>query len=117
LKVYLHVNLTGELDRFAQSKVASGRFENASEVVRAGLPSLDRDERQYAAKLVASMAAIAEVDASGIAGGTCSTRSARSSTFRGLRVKRGRQVVFSRRAMADLYRIGAHGGRGSEGPA
>ncbi|MEO8901546.1 MAG: type II toxin-antitoxin system ParD family antitoxin, partial [Polyangiaceae bacterium] len=32
-----NVNLTDELDRFVAVKVSSGRYENASEVVRASL--------------------------------------------------------------------------------
>ena len=36
-----NVNLTAELDRFVAKKVKSGRYENASEVVRAGLRTLD----------------------------------------------------------------------------
>jgi antitoxin ParD1/3/4 len=64
-----NVNLTDELDRFVLIKVESGRFENASEVVRAALRSLDREERTYEAKLVALRAAIDEGDASGIATG------------------------------------------------
>jgi putative addiction module CopG family antidote len=39
-----NVNLTDELDRFVAKKVRSGRYENASEVVRAGLRTLERDE-------------------------------------------------------------------------
>ena len=35
-----NVNLTDELDHFVLQKVESGRYENASEVVRAALPSL-----------------------------------------------------------------------------
>jgi len=42
-----NVNLTDELDRFVLKKVKSGRYENASEVVRAGLRTLEREERQY----------------------------------------------------------------------
>jgi len=38
-----NVNLTNELDHFVQSKVASGRYENASEVVRAALRTLERE--------------------------------------------------------------------------
>ena len=34
-----NVNLTEELDRFVLAKVESGRYENASEVVRAALRS------------------------------------------------------------------------------
>jgi antitoxin ParD1/3/4 len=62
-------NLTRELNRFVATKVKSGRYENASEVVRAGLRTLEREEREYEAKLAALQAAIDEGDASGIAGG------------------------------------------------
>ena len=62
-----NVNLTDELDRLVLSKVESGRYENASEVVRAALRSLDREERSYEAKLDALRAAIDDGDASGIA--------------------------------------------------
>jgi antitoxin ParD1/3/4 len=64
-----NVNLTDELDHFVLAKVASGRYENASEVVRAALRSLERDEQQYEAKLAALRGAIDEGDASGIAEG------------------------------------------------
>ena len=62
-----NVNLTSELDRFVAKKVKTGRYENASEVVRAGLRTLEREERQYEAKLAALRAAIDEGDASGAA--------------------------------------------------
>jgi antitoxin ParD1/3/4 len=62
-----NVNLTDELDRFVLDKVKSGRYENASEVVRAALRTLERDEQQYEAKLAALRTAIDEGDASGIA--------------------------------------------------
>ena len=62
-----NVNLASELDRFVAKKVKTGRYENASEVVRAGLRTLEREERQYEAKLAALRAAIDEGDASGAA--------------------------------------------------
>lgn len=62
-----NVNLTEELDSFVLAKVASGRYENASEVVRDALRTLERAEREYATKLDALRAAIGEGDASGIA--------------------------------------------------
>lgn len=62
-----NVNLTDELDRFVLAKVKSGRYENASEVVRAALRTLERDEQEYQAKLAALRAAIDEGDASGVA--------------------------------------------------
>ena len=69
-----NVNLTEELDRFVLTKVESGRYENASEVVRAALRILEREEEQYEAKLAALRAAIDEGDASGIARGNVFAR-------------------------------------------
>lgn len=69
-----NVNLTDELDRFVVKKVKSGRYENASEVVRAALRTLEREEQQYAAKLAALRAAIDEGDASGVADGNVFAR-------------------------------------------
>jgi antitoxin ParD1/3/4 len=64
-----NVNLTDELDRFVLTKVKSGRYENASEVVRAALRTLERDELRYEMKLAALKRAIDEGDASGVADG------------------------------------------------
>ena len=64
-----NVNLTQELDSFVLARVESGRFENASEVVRAALRTLEREERIFEAKLGALRAAIDEGDASGVAEG------------------------------------------------
>ena len=64
-----NVNLTPELDRFVLTRVESGRFDNASEVVRAALRTLEREERVFEAKLAALRTAIDEGDASGIAVG------------------------------------------------
>ena len=64
-----NVNLTRELDRFVAEKVKSGRYENASEVVRAGLRTLEREEQEFNAKLAALRAAIDEGDLSGVARG------------------------------------------------
>ena len=69
-----NVNLTDELDRFVLKKVKSGRYENASEVVRAGLRTLEREEQQYEAKLAALRTAIDEGDASGVAKGNVFAR-------------------------------------------
>ncbi len=64
-----NVNLTPELDNFVLDRVESGRFENASEVVRAALRTMEREERVYEAKLAALRKAIDEGDASGVAKG------------------------------------------------
>ncbi|WP_420237093.1 type II toxin-antitoxin system ParD family antitoxin [Telmatobacter bradus] len=60
-----NINLTDELDRFVAEKVESGKYANASEVMRAALRSLERAEREYEVKLEALRKAIAEGDASG----------------------------------------------------
>ncbi|HSU59218.1 MAG TPA: type II toxin-antitoxin system ParD family antitoxin [Bryobacteraceae bacterium] len=64
-----NVNLTDELDSFVLAKVDSGRYENASEVVRAALRTLEREEQQYEAKLAALRTAIDDGDNSGVARG------------------------------------------------
>jgi antitoxin ParD1/3/4 len=64
-----NVNLTIELNRFVAKKIKTGRYENASEVVRAALRILEREEQQYEAKLAALRAAIDDGMASGIASG------------------------------------------------
>ena len=69
-----NVNLTDELDRFVLKKVKTGRYENASEVVRAALRTLEREEREYEAKLATLRAAIDEGDASGTAEGNVFAR-------------------------------------------
>ena len=62
-----NVNLTEELDSFVHEKVKTGRYENASEVVRAALRALEREEREFEAKLASLRAAIDAGDASGLA--------------------------------------------------
>lgn len=62
-----NVNLTDELDRFVSVKIESGRYENASEVIRAALRSLEREEQEHEAKLTALRALIDAGNASGVA--------------------------------------------------
>jgi antitoxin ParD1/3/4 len=52
-----NVNLTPELERFAQACVESGRFNNVSEVVRSGLRLLQEAEERRLA-FVASLEAV-----------------------------------------------------------
>jgi antitoxin ParD1/3/4 len=61
-----NLNLTDELDRFILAKIESGKYENASEVVRDALRRLEREVREYEAKLAALRAALQEGDASGV---------------------------------------------------
>ena len=46
-----NVNLTEHFDRFVESGIASGRFSNASEVVREGLRLLEQREQEDKAKI------------------------------------------------------------------
>ena len=46
-----NVNLTEHFDRFIETRVTSGRFSNASEVVREGLRLLEQREQEDRAKL------------------------------------------------------------------
>ena len=48
-----NVNLTPELDRFVSVKVEAGLYSNASEVMRAALRLLERDEREHEEKMAA----------------------------------------------------------------
>ena len=53
-----NINLTDALDRFVAEKVESGSYQNASEVIRAGLRLLQAEEAARAEKLAALKAAI-----------------------------------------------------------
>jgi antitoxin ParD1/3/4 len=46
-----NVNLTEHFDRFIEARVTSGRFSNASEVVREGLRLLEQQEKEDQAKI------------------------------------------------------------------
>jgi antitoxin ParD1/3/4 len=45
IRISLNVSLTPELEQFVQSRVASGLYQTASEVVREGLRLLEERER------------------------------------------------------------------------
>jgi antitoxin ParD1/3/4 len=57
------ISLGNHFDNFIQSRIAAGRFKNASEVVRAGLRLLEEEEN----KIIALREAIQEGIVSGIA--------------------------------------------------
>lgn len=61
----LNINLTEKLDKFVLSQVESGKFENASEVVRTALRKMEHEEQEYQARLANLRALIEEGDASG----------------------------------------------------
>jgi antitoxin ParD1/3/4 len=60
-----NVHLTLELERFAQSCVESGRFNNVSEVVRSGLRMLQDVEERRAAFVASLEAAVREGERDG----------------------------------------------------
>jgi antitoxin ParD1/3/4 len=64
-----NVSLTPELEEFVLSRVKGGRFENASEVMRAALRALEREEQIQQARLAALRAAIDAGDSSGVVEG------------------------------------------------
>ena len=55
-----NVNLTEHFDKFIDKRVKSGRFSNASEVVREGLRLLEKREAEEKARLKWLQAAIQE---------------------------------------------------------
>jgi antitoxin ParD1/3/4 len=60
-----NVNLTEELDAAVQKRVASGKYENASEVVRAALRALEHVEKEDKLKLQWLKQALEEGENSG----------------------------------------------------
>ena len=53
-----NVNLTDHFERLIEDAVAAGEYQNASEVVRAGLRLLERQRQADEAKLAALRAAV-----------------------------------------------------------
>lgn len=51
VRVSLNVSLTPELEQFVESRVASGRYQTASEVIREGLRLLEEREHTREAAL------------------------------------------------------------------
>ena len=57
-----NVNLTERLDQFVEAGVASGRYSNASEMIREGLRLLEQHQAEVDARLEWLRTAIAEGD-------------------------------------------------------
>lgn len=64
-----NINLTPQLDRFVDARIRSGKYANASEVLRAGLRALEQSEREDQARLETLRGALEAGEASGIADG------------------------------------------------
>jgi len=63
VRTSLNVSLTPELDRFVQTRVATGRYQTASEVVREGLRLLENQERDREAAFSALKTKLARASA------------------------------------------------------
>jgi antitoxin ParD1/3/4 len=55
------------MDAFVESHIESGQYANASEVMRAGLRALDKDEKEDAARMDAIRTSLKFGELSGIA--------------------------------------------------
>ncbi len=64
-----NINLTPEMDRYVATRIESGQYANASEVLRAGLRALEWSERADKVKLAALKAAVLAGEESGVAEG------------------------------------------------
>lgn len=64
-----NINLTPEMHRFVDSRIQSGQYANASEVLRAGLRALEEDEKEDQARLEALRTAVQAGIDSGVARG------------------------------------------------
>ena len=59
-----NVSLTKKMDQFITAKIESGDYANASEVMRASLRLLEKEEQEFEEKMAVLRAAIALGDAS-----------------------------------------------------
>lgn len=64
-----NINLTPQMDRFVAVRIKRGHYANASEVLRAGLRALGREEEEDKAKLGALRAALIAGEKGGVAEG------------------------------------------------
>ena len=64
-----NINLTPEMDQYVSARIESGKYANASEVLRAGLRALEWNEREGEVKLEALRAAVLAGEESGVAEG------------------------------------------------
>ncbi|MGA2049636.1 MAG: type II toxin-antitoxin system ParD family antitoxin [Terracidiphilus sp.] len=64
-----NINLTPELDLYVATRIESGQYANASEVMRAGLRALEWSEREDHVKLEALKTAVLTGEESGVAEG------------------------------------------------
>ncbi len=62
-----NINLTPQMDSFVDSKIRSGQYANASEVLRAGLRALEQAELEDQARLQALRSALQAGEDSGTA--------------------------------------------------
>jgi len=77
-----NINLTPKFDTFVASRIENGRYEIAGEVLRAGLRSLEREDKDYDARFAALPVAIDEGAARGISEGDVFARQRKSRQLR-----------------------------------
>lgn len=65
----MNVSLTPHFEAMIREKVASGRYNNASEVVREALRLLEAEDRRKLERLRAAIAVRLEQDAAGVRAG------------------------------------------------
>lgn len=59
------ISISDHFDEFISSQIASGRYDTASEVIRAGLRLLEEKETEYQQKLTTLQNALIEGEQSG----------------------------------------------------
>jgi antitoxin ParD1/3/4 len=62
-----NISLTPQMDAFIQSHIENGQYANASEVMRAGLRALEKDEKENAARIQAISRELQLGELSGVA--------------------------------------------------
>lgn len=64
-----NINLTPQMDQYVDGKIRSGKYGNASEVMRAALRALEQAEREDEARLEGLRVALVAGEKSGVAKG------------------------------------------------
>ena len=64
-----NINLTPQMDKFVDTRIKRGLYASASEVLRAGLRALEKDEKEDKARFDALRSAVLAGEQSGVAEG------------------------------------------------
>ena len=78
----MNISLTGELEQLVQRKVESGRYRSASEVIRAGLRLLEREDEVRLTEIRAQVqAGIEQAEQGGLVDGEEAVARAKKRAF------------------------------------